>query len=193
VLLINFSNKLKLCAPKPARTQSPKTLAVIVGTATQHRQNDKTETAMNKIQNSNFKRLVGVWKTTGDIKSEQDNLKLIGIDSYELILDGNFILHKADVKMGNDRSETLEIIKLDNSSDKAIMQYFNTKGEDDIMRSSIINNEFKIEGNGLKFNGTINEENTKISGKWYIQTENEEWKDFIDLNLEKQKSEIWEK
>jgi len=27
VLLLNFSNKLKLCAPKPARTQSPKTLA----------------------------------------------------------------------------------------------------------------------------------------------------------------------
>ncbi|MDR7131485.1 hypothetical protein J2X69_003849 [Algoriphagus sp. 4150] len=31
-----------------------------------------------------------------------------------------------------------------------------------------------------------NEENTKISGKWYIQTENKEWKDFIDLNLEKE-------
>ena len=30
VLLINFRNKLKLCAPKPARTQSPKTLAVIL-------------------------------------------------------------------------------------------------------------------------------------------------------------------
>ena len=26
MLLMNFSNKLKLCAPKPARTQSPKTL-----------------------------------------------------------------------------------------------------------------------------------------------------------------------
>jgi hypothetical protein len=26
VLLLNFSNKLKLCAPKPARTQSPETL-----------------------------------------------------------------------------------------------------------------------------------------------------------------------
>ena len=25
---LNFSNKLKLCVPKPARTQSPKTLAV---------------------------------------------------------------------------------------------------------------------------------------------------------------------
>jgi hypothetical protein len=29
VLLINFSNRLKRCAPKPARTQSPKTLAEI--------------------------------------------------------------------------------------------------------------------------------------------------------------------
>ncbi|GGF13807.1 hypothetical protein [Flavobacterium limi] len=141
---------------------------------------------MNKIEDSSFKRLVGVWKTTGDIKSGQENLKLIGIDTYELILDGNYILHKADVKMGDERSGTFEIIKLDNSFNKAIMQYFNTKGEDGIMRSSIINNEFRIEGNGLKFNGTINEENTKINGKWSIQTENEEWTDFIDLNLDKQ-------
>lgn len=141
---------------------------------------------MKNIENSNFIRLVGVWKTTGNIKSGQDNLKLIGIDSYELILNGNYILHKADVKMGNDRSETLEIIKLDNSFDTAIMQYFNTKGEDGKMLSTMKNNEFKIEGNGLKFNGTIDEENTKISGKWYTKADNEEWTDFIDLNLEKQ-------
>lgn len=140
---------------------------------------------MKKIEKSNFKRLVGIWETTGEIKLGQEKLKLIGIDSYELILDGNFILHKADVKMGNDRSETFEIIGLENSSDKAKMQYFNTKGEEGIMWSSIFNNEFKIEGNGLKFKGTINEENTRISGKWYIQAENEEWTDFIDLNLEK--------
>jgi hypothetical protein len=143
---------------------------------------------MKNIENSNFIRLVGVWKTTGNIKSGQDNLKIIGIDSYELILNGNYILHKADVKMGNDRSETLEIIKLDNLFDKAIMKYFNTKGEDGKMLSTIINNEFKIEGNGLKFAGTINEENTKISGKWYIKADNKDWTEFIELNLEKKLS-----
>ena len=140
---------------------------------------------MKNIENSNFMRLVGIWKTTGTIKSGQDNLKLIGFDSYELILNGSCILHKANVKMGNDRSETLEIIKLDSSSDKAIMHYFNTKGEDGKMLSSIVNNEFKIEGNGLKFNGTVNEENTKISGKWYMKDDNDKWTDFIDLHLEK--------
>lgn len=145
---------------------------------------------MKKIENSNFKRLVGFWKTTGEIKSEQENLKLIGTDSYEFILDGNFILHKADVMMGNDRNETFEIIGLENSSDRAKMQYFNTKGEDGIMWSSISNNEFKIEGNGLKFSGTINEENTRISGKWCIQGENKEWTDLIDLILEKQNGGI---
>ncbi|NDP26636.1 MAG: DUF1579 domain-containing protein [Flavobacterium sp.] len=143
---------------------------------------------MNKIEDSNFKRLVGIWKTTGEIKSGPENQKLMGIDSYELILDGYFILHKADVKMGNDKSETFEIIGLDNSLDKAKMQYFNSIGEDGMMWSSIINNDFKIEGDGLKFTGTINEENLIISGKWYIQTENKEWIEFIDLNLEKQNS-----
>ncbi|OAQ43648.1 hypothetical protein A5893_16980 [Pedobacter psychrophilus] len=145
---------------------------------------------MKKIGDSNFKRLIGIWKTTGEIKSGKENLKLIGIDSYELILDGNFILHKADVKMGNDKSETFEIIRLDNSLEKAKMQYFNSKGEDGMMWSSIINNEFKIEGDGLKFIGTINEENSIIIGKWYIQTENTEWIEFIDLNLEKQNNMV---
>ncbi|MGE5943450.1 MAG: hypothetical protein ACM31G_03820 [Flavobacteriales bacterium] len=141
---------------------------------------------MENIRKSNFKRLIGVWKTTGKVTIGQDTITLVGFDSYEFILDDNFILHKADVKMGNERSETLEIIKPDNSFDKATMHYFNTKGEEGIMYSSLLNDEFKIEGNGLKFHGNINKENTKITGKWYTQSENETWTDFIDLTLEKQ-------
>lgn len=141
---------------------------------------------MKLIEKSNFIRLAGVWKTTGEIISGQDKLKLNGIDSYELILNGNFILHKANVKMGNERSETLEIIKPDNSPEKALMQYYNTKGEEGFMRSSIFKNDFRIRGKGMKFCGSINKENTKITGKWYIQTENKQWTEFIDLNLERQ-------
>lgn len=141
---------------------------------------------MKNIENSNFQKLVGVWKTKGTITSGKNNLKLIGTDTYELILNGNYILHKADVKIGNERSETLEIITFDNSSEKAIMQYFNTKGEEGKMRSSIINNEFKIKGKGLKFHGAFNEENTIINGNWYMLKENKKWKPFIELRLEKQ-------
>lgn len=140
---------------------------------------------MNKIENSIFKRLIGVWETLGEIKSGQGRHKLVGTDSYELILDGNYILHKADVKMGNERSETLEIIKLDITLNESKMQYFNSKGEEGIMKCSINDKELKIEGTGLKFSGLFDEENTKINGKWYIKTNNEEWREFIDLQLVK--------
>ena len=39
---MNFSNKLKLCAPKPARTQSPKTLGVSLAERKNTRQNNST-------------------------------------------------------------------------------------------------------------------------------------------------------
>ncbi|OXB04494.1 DUF1579 family protein [Flavobacterium pectinovorum] len=143
---------------------------------------------MDKIENSNFKRLVGIWKTSGNIKSGHENLELNGIDSYELILDGNYILHKAKVKMGNDISETFEIFKLQNSMDKAKTQYFDSKGEDGIMTSSLVKNEFNIEGKNLKFTGNINDHSTLITGNWYAQTQDGNWNDFIELKLEKQKS-----
>lgn len=53
------------------------------------------------------------------------------------------------------------------------------------MVSSIVGNEFKIESEGLKFIGSINAENTRIRGKWYLKTEDEEWREYIDLNLDK--------
>ena len=139
-----------------------------------------------KIKISNFKRLIGIWKTTGKISVGNETRKLNGTDCYEFILDGNYILHKADVLMGNENNETFEIITLGNTADIARMQYFNSKGESGIMTSEINNNGFKIEGNGLKFSGTINDKNSEIVGNWYLQTENNDWVPFIELKLEKQ-------
>lgn len=76
---------------------------------------------MKNISQSKFNRLVGAWKTSGVIHSEGQRVQLIGTDSYELILDGNFILHKSDVKIGGEKSETFEIFKLDGSLEHVAM------------------------------------------------------------------------
>ena len=141
---------------------------------------------MVKIDASIFKRLIGVWKTEGNIRKGKDILKLDGIDSYEFILDGNFILHKADVMMGNERSETLEIIGLDQSTVSAKMQYYNAKGDTGVMTCSLVDSDFNITGDQLKFEGTIGDKNENIIGKWYVQSENGEWAEFIDISLTKQ-------
>jgi hypothetical protein len=140
---------------------------------------------MAKIETSNFKRLIGIWKTEGTIFTDKGNSKLVGTDSYELILDGHFILHKADVSMGGETSQTFEIISLDSTAGKAKMQYFNAKGESGVMISSLTDNVYKIAGEKLKFEGFINDENTLISGKWFLQGSNNEWIEYIELKLRK--------
>ena len=141
---------------------------------------------MDKIEKSSFRRLLGIWKTNGEMKSGDEDLSINGLDSYELILDGNFILHKSEVKIGTQKSETLEIIRLDKSFDKAIMQFFNSRGENGMMVGTVNNNELQIEGIGLKFEGCFSDDDKKISGKWYRQSEDKEWVEFIRIKLEKQ-------
>lgn len=140
---------------------------------------------MTKIVQSPFTRLLGVWKTSGQILDEYSVQNLAGTDSYELILDGNFILHRADVLMGDTKSETFEIIGLEQSSEKADMRHFNSGGESGTMTGQIKDNDFLIDGDGLKFAGKINDQNTLIVGKWSRQGEDGSWTEFIDLRLEK--------
>ena len=141
---------------------------------------------MTKISTSHFKRLIGTWRTSGQIYIESKTLELSGTDTYEFILDGHYILHKADVKMGDERSQTFEIISLDKSGDTASMQFFNSKEEQGVMTGQIKNHAFLIEGDGLKFSGTILPDDSEIQGTWYQQTGKESWKEFIKMKLEKQ-------
>lgn len=140
---------------------------------------------MNKIENSDFKRLIGTWETSGQVHAANGTVNLSGLDSYEFILGGNYILHKADVMIGNEKSETFEIISLNKKTGDAQMQYFNSKGESGVMTSEINGNEFQIIGDGIKFMGAINSENTELTGQWLIQKENKNWTEFIILKLEK--------
>ena len=140
---------------------------------------------MIKTETSHFNRLIGVWKTTGQISIGNQALTLEGTDSYDLILNGNYILHKADVLMGSEKTETFEIIGLNNTTNKASMQYFNSKGESGTMTGEISGNNFHIDGDKIKFNGIIDDQSSVIKGKWFLQADDNSWKEFIEMKLEK--------
>lgn len=142
---------------------------------------------MENIETSNFKRLIGIWKTEGTIlNNNSENSKLIGTDSYEFILQGNYILHKADVEMVKESSQTFEIISLDGSIQKGKMQYYNSKAESGVMSCFLMANNFEIVGDKIKFGGNINDDNTELTGKWLLQEESGKWIDYINLKLTKQ-------
>lgn len=144
---------------------------------------------MTTIETSNFSRLIGIWVTKGTIVTHTNDLELLGIDTYEYILNENYILHKADVMMGDERTQTFEIISLNNSKVRAKMQYYNSKGESGSMTSYLVKNVFKIKSSTMKFEGKFNDENTELIGKWFVK-ESDKWINFIDLKLKKQKESI---
>lgn len=144
---------------------------------------------MTTIETSNFSRLIGIWVTKGTIVTHTNDLELLGIDTYEYILNENYILHKANVMMGDERTQTFEIISLNNSKERAKMQYYNSKGESGSMTSYLVKNVFKIKSSTMKFEGKFNDENTELIGKWFVK-ESDKWIDFIDLKLKKQKESI---
>jgi hypothetical protein len=140
------------------------------------------------MQSTSFKRLIGTWKTEGIIFDGQANTRLSGIDTYEWILNGQYILHKARVMMGEEESETFEIISAGKAETEAKMQYYNSRGEEGVETATLAENEYRIEAEGMRFEGVINDDNSRISGKWALRTAQGDWKDYIELTLVKQNS-----
>lgn len=142
----------------------------------------------NRIENTEFQKLIGNWKTEGRILATDDNpeMKITGTDSYELILDGFFILHKADVFMGNDKSQTLEVIGLDEASNHATFEYYDNQGASGKMTGTLKNNELKINGEALRFQGRLNDNENQINGTWEKINAQSKWKRFLEMKLTKE-------
>ena len=129
----------------------------------------------------------GKWKTTGLIKAANGSPEVYvhGYDSYEWWPGNFFLLHKADVFIGDERSETIEIISYDDSTKSYRMQYFDNKGSHGLMTARFDNNKWRFQGETLRFRGSFNENKTIFSGTWE-QSSGGNWHHFMDIRLEKE-------
>ncbi len=112
-------------------------------------------------------------------------IKIVGTDTYELILDGFFILHKADVLMGNEKSQTFEIIGLDKTDNQATLEHYNNQGSSGKMTGTLKSNELKIDGEALRFRGQLNGSENQIKGMWEKLDNQNEWESFLEMKLTK--------
>ncbi len=141
----------------------------------------------DRIENTDFRKLVGKWKTEGRTLStyQTPEMKISGTDTYEIILEGFFILHTADVLMGNERSQTHEIIGWDETLGKAVLNYYNNQGVSGKMTGTLESGELSINGDGLKFKGLFSNQNKKIEGIWEKSTDQNTWVEFLKMKLTK--------
>jgi hypothetical protein len=129
---------------------------------------------------------VGVWNTEGIIRDNSDGKEqlITGTDSYEWFPGGYFLIHKVDVKIGDERKEGLEVIGYDPETKTYPMHYFDSKGESGKMTASFSKGVWQFLSDGLRFKGGFTENGKVLSGVWEIFVDSK-WNSFMEIKLTK--------
>jgi hypothetical protein len=131
--------------------------------------------------------LIGTWKTEGQVRPEDTNPGTIftGTDTYEWILDKNFILHKVNVVMGNEKIEALEIIGgLDVKGKTYKMRSFDNSGGFTEMDAHIdVKGILHLVGSNMR--SQLVRKNQNILIAHWERLVNDEWVPWMDLQLTK--------
>lgn len=132
-------------------------------------------------------RFVGTWHTEGRLLPTQNNPEILikGTDTYEWLPGGFFLLHKADVLVGNERNQTFEIIGLDKSNRFFTMNYYDSQGNSGFMKATCNNRDWNFLADDLRFTGSFDNNGAILSGIWEASTGADTWNHFMDINLVK--------
>lgn len=149
----------------------------------------KTEQPQTPEPDYGLKRLdifTGAWKTTGEIKATETTpaIPIEGTDTYEWLPGGWFLLHRVDVRMGDEQIDSVEIIGYDPSTGKYPMHYFGYQGSTGVMHAAVNENTWTFTGETERFTGSFNESGDVISGKWE-RLDGSDWVHWMDINLKK--------
>lgn len=144
-----------------------------------YKKNEQTYNQLNKF--------IGSWSTEGLIPASNSSpeIKIKGIDNYEWITDGCFLLHTANVMIGSDNSKVHEIIGYDSLKHHYTMQYYDNSGNSGIMTAIVDDGLWTFTGDSLRFKGGFNEKEDVFSGVWEQLTDSKIWSHFMDIKLSK--------
>jgi hypothetical protein len=130
---------------------------------------------------------VGKWITEGQIKESPFGPagKLIGTDTYQWLAGGFFLIHRVDVRMGDQTNESIEMIGYDASNNTYPMHSFDSQGNSIIMQASVTGDTWTFTGESMRFTGVFSKDRNSISGKWEYLSDDSKWHHWMDVKLTK--------
>lgn len=134
-------------------------------------------------------RFAGTWHTKGYQRDgdEREGTPIAGTDTYEWLPGGFFLLHKAEIRIGDAASHTHEIIGYDAEHGHFTLHYFNNKGESGYMAATMLDSgHWLFQGDELRFRGGFDSSGNLFSGIWERSDDGRHWTPFIDISLTRQ-------
>lgn len=149
--------------------------------------NKRTSSAKPDKHLAQLSFLIGKWHTHGEIQGAPDAAKEIrGMDTYEWVPGGFFILHRVDVFMGKERTEVVEIIGYDKEQKSYFMKSFDNQGEASTMYAVLEKpGVLKLEGETMRSTLTVNKSGNSMHAKWQLSENGKTWKPWMDIKFNK--------
>ncbi|HMJ47423.1 MAG TPA: DUF1579 family protein [Ferruginibacter sp.] len=131
--------------------------------------------------------LIGKWHTEGlilqDVPDSSNEIR--GMDTYEWIAGGFFILHRVDIFMGKERTEVIEIIGYDESRKSYFMKSFDNRGETITMYAVLEKpGVLKLGDKKMRSILTSKSGNSMIA-KWELSENGKTWNPWMNIKLNK--------
>jgi hypothetical protein len=139
-----------------------------------------------QLKKLNF--LIGQWHTSGKVlKGSSGPSKIIrGMDTYEWISGGFFILHRVDVFMGNEKTEAIEIIGYDENRKCYFMKSFDNKGASMTMYATLEKpGVLKFGDSSMRSVLTAQKKGHSMSAKWELSENGKTWIPWMNLRFDK--------
>lgn len=127
---------------------------------------------------------VGRWKTRGEVRASGDSpaLEIAGVDTYEWLPGGFFLLHRVDVRIGGERVEAVEVIGWDAAAGAYFAHSYDSRGNADTMRASVEGGVWTFLGKAERFTGGFSHGGRTLAGLWE-RREGSRWLPWMDVRL----------
>jgi hypothetical protein len=145
----------------------------------------------SKKQSAQLKKLsflIGRWHTKGEILqgASAASKDIRGMDTYEWVSGGLFILHRVDVFMGTERTEAIEIIGYDENRKSYFMKSFDSQGASPVMYATLEKaGVLKFGDNKMKSMLTANKDGSRMTAKWELSENGKTWKPWMNIQFDK--------
>lgn len=130
---------------------------------------------------------VGRWSTSGEVLANGSTpaLEIAGVDEYEWLPGGFFLLHRVDVRIGGAPAQALEIIGWDAERGTYFMRSFDHQGNTGEMQASLGGDgTWTFTGDAERFTGAFSDGGDSLSGRWE-RREDDRWLPWMDVRLTK--------
>lgn len=130
--------------------------------------------------------IVGSWNSSGTMLTGENSIEVKGIDTYEWLPGQQFMVHKADVMVGSDKIDVIEIIgEYDETKKACTMHAFQNDGSHGLMWASVNEDgSFLFAGDDIRATLTVNKDGKTMDAKWE-HLNSTEWVHWMDMHFTK--------